>query len=93
MMCFSVSDPRLLSEMVRDPVLDVRLWVLPHPRPPGILRKYLLQARAIGVRQILLFNAVSTSHETLFMAKELGMLAVPYSWLMLNLVSTFRFIA
>ena len=58
-----------------------------HTYISGLLKENLLQARSLGLKQMLLFTTVGTSHATLQVAKDLGMLATPYSWLMLNLVS------
>ena len=75
-------------EIVETPKIDLRLW---HLRDTDLaledeIRKDLVEMRDLDITEVLMVTRMSTSHLILHQARILGIVARPYSYIMLNLV-------
>ena len=85
----------MLSTLVENPEIDVKLWQVHRGTTDqeGEIRRSLLSLRRMGIRNILVLTHSETASTILKQGRRLGITATPYSWIFLNLVSTVAYIS
>lgn len=79
-------DSGMLTSLVNQGRMDMKFWRLdPHSKTDEILSA-VLDMRNRSIDSFLLMTSSSLAREVLSHARRLGVIAKPFSWLILNMV-------
>ena len=76
-------DDTVLAEFMESLQVDVKMYRIRHVNNAEI-RNILHNIREFGIRKVVLLTSQETTEEILSVARRLGVLSVPYSYIILN---------
>ncbi len=85
------ADWHLTSSLSDYTGIEHKFWKVKTTDGPDQLRRSILQMRELGIREFLLLASVRKTRMVLTVARRLGIVSVPYAWLILHLVNTTPF--
>ena len=82
-----IVDWRLTSSLSDHTGIELKFWKVKMSDRQDEVRSTLLEIRQLGINKFLLLTSVTKTRVVMSMARRLGIVAVPYNWLILHLVS------